>query len=57
MNCAQLSEFDEALSAKEAEIEAMKERALQLETVMDPTAVPLMVSPSPAMGDHSRVAV
>lgn len=37
MNCAQLAEFDEALSSKEAEIEALKERVSQLEARCDPT--------------------
>ena len=32
LNCAQLNRFDEALSNKEADIEALKERISQLET-------------------------
>ena len=39
MNCAQLAGFDEALSSKEAEIEALKERVSQLEAMVDPGAI------------------
>ena len=41
MNCAQVERFDEALSSKEAEIDALKERISRLE---DPG---LIVPPSP----------
>ena len=36
MNCAQVAGFDEALSSKEAEIDALKERISQLEGMIDP---------------------
>ena len=49
LNCAQLSGLDEALLSKEAEIEAMKLRISQLETVANPSVVPLMLPPSPAI--------
>ena len=39
MNCAQLSGFDETLSAKDAEIEALKERVSRHETFMEPSSV------------------
>ena len=57
LSCARLSRFDEALLDKEAEIEALNERILQLENVVDPTAVPLMVPRSPTFGHHSGLAV
>ena len=36
MNYAQLSGFDEGLSARDAEIKALKERVSQLEIFVDP---------------------
>ena len=46
MNCVQLAGFDEALSSKEAEIEALKERVSQLEAMVDPGAILPIVSSS-----------
>ena len=43
MNCAQLAGFDESVSSKEAEIEALKERVSQLEAMVDPGAIPPIV--------------
>ena len=54
MNCAQLSGFDEALSAKDAEIEALKERVSRRETFVELSSV---VPPSPTSEDHITVPV
>ena len=47
MNCAQVAGFDKALSSKEAEIDALKERISQLEGMIDPGVIPPVVSSSP----------
>ena len=49
MNCAQLVGLDKALSSKEAEISALKERILLLEGRIDTGAIPPIVSSSPAI--------
>ena len=56
MNCVQLAGFDEALSSKEAEIEALKERVSQLEAMVDPGAALPMTSSSPATTTWGGVA-
>ena len=56
MNCVQLAGFDEALSSKEAEIEALKERVSQLEAMVDPGAALPMTSSSPATTTGGGVA-
>ena len=45
MNCAQVAGFDEALSSKEAEIDALKERISRLEGMLDPGLISPVVSP------------
>ena len=56
MNCAQVAGFDEALSSKEAEIDALKERISQLEGMIDPGVIPPIVSPSPTAAVGGSVA-
>ena len=55
MNCAQLAGFNEALTSKKAEIEALKERISQLEGMVHPGSSP-PVSSSPVTTVSDGVA-
>ena len=58
MNCAQVAGFDEAMTAKEHEIESLKAKIAELEAStsglsMSPTVVPAAVVPAAASPVHA----